>query len=94
MIQIVTFTAAWAILLLLLGFNWWSAYLPLGRAHAVLPIAVAAVQALLIAVVFMKLGRGARLKWMFAGVGFYWLIIMMGLAATDYMTRTGFPAGQ
>lgn len=91
---LITLTGTWVILLLLLGVNWWSAYLPLGQAHAVLPIGIAAAQALLIAVVFMKLGHGARLKWVFAGVGFYWLLIMLGLSATDYMTRSGFPAGQ
>ncbi len=94
MSPLITLTGTWVILLLLLGFNWWSAYLPLGHAHAFLPIGIAACQALLIAIAFMRLSRGARLKWIFAGVGFYWLLIMLGLSATDYMTRSGFPAGQ
>ena len=94
MSAIVTFTGTWVILLLLCAFNWWSAYLPLGRAHAFLPIGVAACQALLIAIVFMKLARGRRVKWLFAGVGFYWLLIMIGLSAADYMTRSGWPTIQ
>lgn len=92
--RIVVFAGTWVILLLLWAFSWWSAYLPLGRAHAFLPIGIAACQALLIAIVFMKLGHGPRLKWLFAGVGFYWLLIMMGLSAADYMTRSGWPTVQ
>ena len=55
---------------------------------------MAACQALLIALVFMKLAQGPRLKWLFAGVGFYWLMIMMGLSAADYLTRSGWPVNQ
>jgi cytochrome c oxidase subunit IV len=91
MMQILMFGIAWLVLLALLGVSWGSAYLPLGQAHAFLPLGIAAVQALIIALVFMQLGRGARVKWLFAGVGFYWLMIMIALSATDYLTRSGFP---
>ncbi|HTP82048.1 MAG TPA: hypothetical protein VMQ11_03835 [Alphaproteobacteria bacterium] len=85
---------AWLVLLALLGANWGSAYLPLGAAHAFVPLGIAAVQALIIAFAFMKLGQGARTKWIFAGAGFYWLFIMMALSATDYMMRSGWPVNQ
>jgi len=87
-----TFVVGWLVLLALLGANWGSAYLPLGQAHAFVPLAIAIIQALIIALVFMKLGQGARTKWIFAGAGFYWLLIMLALSATDYVTRSGFPA--
>lgn len=92
MTQISKLLIAWLVLLALLGVSWGSAYLSLGSAHAFLPLGIAVLQALIIALVFMQLGRGARVKWLFAGVGFYWLMIMIALSATDYLTRSGFPS--
>ena len=94
MSRVLTFAVAWVVLLALLGVTWGSAYLPIGHAHAFLPIGIAVLQAAIIAIVFMKLGRGGRVKWIFAGIGFYWLMIMIGLSATDYLTRSGFPMGR
>ena len=91
---VLRFAAAWLVLLALLGVTWGSAYLPIGAAHAFLPIGVAVLQAAIIAIIYMKLGRGGRVKWIFAGIGFYWLMIMIGLSATDYLTRSGFPMGR
>jgi hypothetical protein len=39
-------------------------------------------------VVFMKLLKSPPLTWIYAGAGLFWLMIMLGLAGTDYLTRT------
>jgi cytochrome c oxidase subunit 4 len=95
MSPVLRFAVAWLVLLALVGVTCGSAYVPIGAAaHAVLPIGVAVLQAAIIAIVYMKLGSGGRVKWIFAGIGFYWLMIMIGLSATDYLTRSGFPMGR
>jgi hypothetical protein len=36
----------------------------------------------------MKLLKSPPLTWIYAGAGLFWLMIMLGLAGTDYLTRT------
>jgi cytochrome c oxidase subunit 4 len=82
------YLAAWLALLAALAGSVVSAYLPLGPAGAWLPLAFGLLQVAVIAGVFMRLGEGVTVKWLFAGAGFYWLLILIGLSGTDYLTRT------
>jgi hypothetical protein len=36
----------------------------------------------------MHLRHSTRLTWVFASAGFIWLMIMLSLTMTDYLTRT------
>jgi len=80
----------WLILLALLGGNIAFAYVGLGVAAPAIHLVVAAVMAALVLLVFMELGRGASLFWVFAGAGFFWLLILFALTAADYLTRFSF----
>lgn len=84
------YVVAWLVLLVLLGISTGSAYLHLGGLEEYLPVSLALLQALIIAIVFMKLRAGMSMKWLFAAAGFYWLLIMIGLSSTDYATRFGY----
>jgi len=53
---------------------------------------IAATQAVIIFVMFMRLRGRPSLKWAFAAAGFFWLLFLFGLSAVDYATRTGFPS--
>ena len=76
-----------AALLGLLALTWGCAYLNLGAWNAPIALSVAAAKALLIALFFMHL-RGARsLLYLAAASGVLWLIILIALALSDYMTR-------
>ncbi len=85
------YLAGWAVLLLLLGLSVFSAYRDIGVFHAVVNFGIAATQAAIIFVVFMRLRGRPSLKWVFAGAGFFWLLFLFGLGAVDYMTRSGYP---
>jgi cytochrome c oxidase subunit 4 len=66
-------------------------YLNLGPFSMVIAIVIAALQACLIAGFFMQ-GRYERvLVRVAAGVGVVWLLIMMTLTLTDYITRGWLP---
>lgn len=86
-----TLLVAWAVLVALLGINVLLAYLPIGTAHDFVPIAIAVTQAFIIMTIFMKLRGRPSLKWIFAGAGFFWLMILLGLSSTDYVTRAAWP---
>ena len=52
---------------------------------------IAATQAAIVFVLFMRLKGPPSLKWLFAGAGFFWLLFLYGLSMTDYATRRGWP---
>jgi cytochrome c oxidase subunit 4 len=85
------YVIAWAALLLLLGLSVLSAYLNIGIFHPVVNFGIALTQAALVFILFMKLRGRPSLKWVFAGAGFFWLMVLFGLSGVDYFTRQGFP---
>lgn len=89
--QVQTFIVAWGVLLVLLGISVLLAYLPLGPVQPLLHLGIAVTQALIIMAIFMKLRGRPSLKWIFAGAGFFWLMLLLGLGSTDYLTRAGYP---
>lgn len=76
------------VLLALLGLNVGLAFLDLGALNPVLALLIPAGQAFLIGVYFMGLRDEAPVSRLVAGAGFFWLLLMLGLVASDYQTRT------
>jgi cytochrome c oxidase subunit IV len=85
------YVIAWLVLLLLTALSVLSAYLGLGAYAAVVEFGIAATQAVIIFVLFMRLKGPPSLRWVFAGSGFFWLLFLYGLSMTDYATRRGWP---
>lgn len=78
---------AWAVLLLLLVLTYVLAYAPLGRYGLPVSIGIAIVKALIILAIFMELTKASNLVRIFASVGFFWLCILLGMPAIDYLSR-------
>jgi len=79
---------SWLALLALLTITCGGAFLPLGPFNLVLGLAIATIKTTIVLVAFMKLLKSPPLTWIYAGAGLFWLMIMLGLAGTDYLTRT------
>jgi len=88
---LLSYVVAWAVLMLLLGLSVLSAYLDIGIFHPIVNFGIAATQAAIVFVVFMRLRGRPQLKWIFAGAGFFWLLFLFGLGTIDYVTRSGWP---
>lgn len=74
-------------LLVLLGLNIGLSFLLEGRPWALLPmLAVALVQAVLVAVYLMNLLHAGRIAWIYVGTGIF-LLAIATLTLTDYFTR-------
>jgi len=91
--MLISYLAAWIVLLLLLGLSVLSAYLPIGSLHPLVNFGVAVTQVAIVFTVFMRLTSPPRIKWVFAGAGFFWLLFLFVLGVIDYLTRSGFPPG-
>jgi caa(3)-type oxidase subunit IV len=85
------YVVAWLVLLLLTGLSLLSAYLELGVYGLVIQFGIAATQAGIVFILFMRLKGPPSLKWVFAFAGFFWLSFLYGLSTMDYATRRGWP---
>lgn len=84
---------SWAGLLVLLLGTLGFSFVPLGSMNIVVAMFIAAAKGVIVVLIFMELARGASLRWVFAGAGVFWLLILFGLSLTDYATRRGWPPG-
>ena len=78
----------WIALMALLATTAACALLRLGWLNTVISLAVALAKALLVAFVFMRLKRAPALLRLAAVAGAVTLVVLIGLALTDYATRT------
>jgi cytochrome c oxidase subunit IV len=83
----------WALLALLalLALTTALAYQRLGALNTPIALAIATTKALVVAAIFMELRERRPLTIAFAAAGFFWLAILLWLAATDFLTRPDFP---
>ena len=74
-------------LLLLLGATVGAAYIDIGPLNLVLALAIATLKAGLVLVFFMHIRESSGLVRFFALAGLIWLVILVGLTLSDYLTR-------
>lgn len=79
--------AAWAALAAAIAVTCLYANLPNGPLKPAVALAIAAGQALVSGVLFMRLGRASALVRLAAAAGFLWLSLLFILAFADYLTR-------
>ena len=75
-------------LLVLLALSAGSALLKLGPFNEVANLGIAAVKALLVLTIFMRLKTDNALLRIVACVGFAWLAVLIALSLSDVLTRT------
>jgi cytochrome c oxidase subunit IV len=68
------------------------AYLDLGPLNTVVALTIAGCKTLLVILYFMHARYSSRLTWVFAGVGFLWLAILIAFTMSDMRTRSWQPA--
>jgi cytochrome c oxidase subunit 4 len=84
----------WAGLLALLALTWALAQLDLGKLNAIAALSIAVVKMLLVLLYFMHVRYSTRLTWIFVAAGFIWLLIMVDLTLSDYLTRGQLPGNE
>ena len=82
-----TYVFIWAALMLLLLLTWGFAQLNLGPFNIVAALSIAVTKMLLVILFFMHVRQSTSLTWLFVAAGFIWLLIMLDLTLSDYLTR-------
>lgn len=78
---------AWVALGILLTATGIIAFIPLGSANLPISLFIAALKALLVGLVFMRLSRHEALNRLAAATGPIWIFVMFVLIFGDYLTR-------
>src|SRR3954452_17179852 len=63
------------------------AFFDLGRLNAVAALTIAVFKAVLVVLFFMHVRYSTRLTWVVVIGAVFWLTILLGLTAGDYLTR-------
>ena len=82
------YTLVFIALLVLTGVTTGVAYIDLGRFSFIVALSIAVVKMLLVALFFMHLRHSTMLTRIVVGGGLLWLIILIGLSLSDFLTRT------
>lgn len=76
-------------LMILTGLTVWVANIDLGseKLNTIVALAIAVTKAMLVVLYFMHVRYSSRLTWVVVAGGFLWLLIMVGLTLSDYLSR-------
>ena len=69
----------------------WSSAQPLGAWETPVALAIASLKGTLVILYFMHVRWSSRLTWVFAGVGFLFLVILLVFTLSDFVTRDWLP---
>ncbi len=75
-------------LMALLAVTVAAAYIHFGAFNIVVAMLISVAKALLILLFFMHVGRSTPLVRACVCAGFFWLVLMMALTLSDYLTRS------
>ena len=70
------------------GITVLAAFVELGALNTPLALAIAVFKASLVVLFFMHVRYNTPLMWVFAGGGFFWLLILLALTFQDYVSRS------
>lgn len=81
------FAVIFAALLVLTGTTVWAAFVNLGWFNPVAALMIACAKMLLVALFFMEIRHSSRITKITVGAGLFWLMILLVLTLSDYLTR-------
>ena len=81
------YVAVFAALLILTAMTTAAAFHDLGPMNNVVALGIAALKATLVVLFFMHVRYGTRLIPLVVAAGLFWLVILIALSLTDYLTR-------
>ncbi len=67
--------------------TWGVAFIDMGIFNPIVALTIACTKATLVILFFMHVRYSSKLTMLTVGAGFFWLLIMITLSLTDYLTR-------
>ena len=63
------------------------AFFDFGLLNIYVALIIATCKSIFVILYFMNVRYSSRITWIFAGAGFFWLMILLALTMSDYLTR-------
>jgi cytochrome c oxidase subunit 4 len=89
-----TYVTIWIILTVMTFVTYYVAQVELGAWNIVVALLIAFFKMMLVILFFMNVKADSPLTKLFAGAGFFWLILLLGQFFVDYQTRSWMPEGK
>ena len=89
-----TYVIIWAILTIMTFVTFYVAQIELGPWNIVVALIIAFFKMMLVVLFFMNVKAESPLTKLYAGAGFFWLILLLGQTMLDYFSRTWMPGGK
>jgi cytochrome c oxidase subunit 4 len=86
-VSVKTYLLVFVVLIALVGLTVGVSFINLGYFSRPIALAIAITKAGLIMAFFMHLRYSSKLTWVIAGMGFFWLIILLVITMGDYIAR-------
>ncbi len=67
--------------------TYWAAFQDFGAGNPIIALAIACTKATLVILFFMHVRYSSRLTKLTVAAGFFWLLIMITMSLSDYLTR-------
>jgi cytochrome c oxidase subunit 4 len=91
-VSVRTYSGVFLTLLVLAALTTAISVMDLGVLNIAAALGIAATKSALVIFFFMHLRTSSRITWLFAGAGFFWLLIFFLLVMGDLLTRGWFPS--
>ena len=89
-----TYVTIWAILTVMTFVTYYVAQIELGAWNIVVALLIAFFKMMLVILFFMNVKAESPLTKLFAGAGFFWMILLLGQFFVDYISRDWMPGGK
>ena len=89
-----TYVTVWAILTIMTFVTFYVAQIELGAWNIVIALLIAFFKMMLVVLFFMNVKAESPLTKLYAGAGFFWMILLLGQTMLDYISRTWMPGGK
>jgi cytochrome c oxidase subunit 4 len=89
-----TYVIIWAILTTMTFVTYYVAQVELGAWNIVVALLIAFFKMMLVILFFMNVKAESPLTKLFAGAGFFWMILLLGQFFIDYVSRSWMPEGK
>jgi cytochrome c oxidase subunit 4 len=87
-----TYFSVFGALLVFTALTVFAANINFGRMNDVIAITIAVTKMMLVLLFFMHVRYSSRLIWVIVASMFFWLLILLSLTLTDYISRDWFNA--
>jgi len=89
-----TYVIIWAILTIMTFVTYYVAQVELGAWNIVVALLIAFFKMMLVILFFMNVKAESPLTKLFAGAGFFWMVLLLGQFFIDYVSRGWMPGGK